>query len=38
MEVCGLDRLPDRMTFDRRFKVLSIDIRSRIDALWVCSS
>ena len=28
-----MDRLPDRRTFDRRFKVISIDIRSRIDAM-----
>ena len=33
MRVCGLDRLPDRRTFDRRFKTISIDIRSRIDAM-----
>ena len=33
MEVCGLDRLPDRRTFDRTFKVISIDIRSRIYAM-----
>ena len=33
MKVCGLDRLPDRRTFDRRFKTISIDIRSRIDAM-----
>jgi len=25
--------LPDRRTFDRRFKTISIDIRSRIDAM-----
>ena len=33
MKSCGLDRLPDRRTFDRRFKIISIDIRSRIDAM-----
>ena len=33
MRACGLDRLPDRGTFDRRFKTISIDIRSRIDAM-----
>ena len=33
MRACGLDRLPDRRTFDRRFKTISIDIRSRIDAM-----
>ena len=33
MRICGLDRLPDRRTFDRRFKTISIDIRSRIDAM-----
>lgn len=33
MRACGLDRLPDRRTFDRRFKVISIDIKSGIDAM-----
>ena len=33
MKSCGLDRFPDRRTFDRRFKTISIDIRSRIDAM-----
>ncbi len=33
MKACGLDRLPDKRTFDRRFKVISIDIRSRIDVM-----
>ncbi len=33
MRACGLDRLPDRRTFDRRFKTISIDIRSKIDAM-----
>ena len=33
MKACGLDRLPDRRTFDRRFKAVSIDIRSRIGAM-----
>ncbi len=33
MKACGLDRLPDRRTFDRRFKAISIDIRSRIGAM-----
>ncbi len=35
MMACGLDRLPDRRTFDRRFKTISIDIRSRIGAMGV---
>ncbi len=35
MKACGLDRLPDRRTFDRRFKTISIDIRSRIGAMGV---
>ena len=35
MKSCGLDRLPDRRTFDRRFKTISIDIRSRIDAMGI---
>jgi len=33
MKACGLDRLPDRRTFDRRFRVISFDIKSRIDAM-----
>ncbi len=33
MKACGLNRLPDRRTFDRRFKAISIDIRSRIDVM-----
>ncbi len=33
MKACGLNRLPDRRTFDRRFKAVSIDIRSRIDVM-----
>lgn len=33
MKGCGLDRLPDRRTFDRRFKVISFDIKTRIDAM-----
>ena len=35
MRACGLDRLPDRRTFDKRFKTISIDIRSRIDVMGV---
>jgi Transposase DDE domain len=30
---CGLDRLPDRRTFDRRFRSISSDVRSRIDRM-----
>lgn len=33
MKACGLDRLPDRRTFDRRFKAISFDIKSRVDAM-----
>lgn len=33
MKACGLDRLPDRRTFDRRFKTISSDIKTRIDAM-----
>lgn len=38
MEACGLDRIPDRRTFDRRLKNISADgsdedLRPRIDAL-----
>jgi hypothetical protein len=33
-EACGgLDRLPDRRTFDRRFRSASPDIGSRIDSM-----
>jgi hypothetical protein len=30
---CGLDRLPDRRTFDRRFRRISSDVRLRIDSM-----
>lgn len=33
MRACGLSRLPDRRTFDRRFKRISPDVRSRIDSM-----
>ena len=33
MKACGLDKLPNRRTFDRRFKTISLDIKSRIDAM-----
>jgi Transposase DDE domain. len=35
MKVCGLDRLPDRRTFDRRFRIISFDIKARIDAMGI---
>ena len=35
MKSCGLDRLPDRRTFDRRSKTISYDIRSRIDTMII---
>ena len=35
MKSCGLDRVSDRRTFDRRFKTISIDIRSRIDTMGI---
>jgi len=35
MRACGLDRLPDRRTFDRRFRTISSDIRARIDAMGI---
>jgi hypothetical protein len=33
MKACGLDKLPDRRTFDRRFKTISLDIRARINIM-----
>ncbi len=33
MRACDLDRLPDRRTLDRRFKSISFDIKSRMDAI-----
>ena len=35
MKSLGLDKLPDRRTFDRKFKVIPIDIRSRIDSMGI---
>jgi hypothetical protein len=39
MKRCGLTRIPDRRTFDRRLKTISIDIKERIaimTRLFVC--
>jgi hypothetical protein len=33
MVACGLDRIPDRRTFDRRFEAESLALRPRIDAM-----
>jgi hypothetical protein len=33
MLACGLDRVPDRRTFDRRFRGVSSDVRSRIESM-----
>lgn len=33
MKACGLDKLPDRRTFDRRFKTISLDIKARINIM-----
>ncbi|HET7344435.1 MAG TPA: transposase, partial [Nitrososphaeraceae archaeon] len=33
MKACGLTRIPDRRTFDRRLKTISIDIKERIIAV-----
>ena len=33
MAACGLDRIPDRSTFDRRFEAESLALRPRIDAM-----
>jgi hypothetical protein len=30
---CGLDRVPDRRTFDGRFDATSLDLGSRIDSM-----
>jgi hypothetical protein len=30
---CGLDRVPDRRTFDRRFRRISPDVKSKIDSM-----
>ena len=30
MKRCGLTQIPDRRTFDRRLKTISIDIKERI--------
>ena len=40
MKKCGLSQIPDRRTFDRRLKTISIDIKQRIaiimTRLFVC--
>jgi hypothetical protein len=39
MKRCGLTQIPDRRTFDRRLKTISIDIKERIaimTSLFVC--
>ena len=39
MKRCGLSQIPDRRTFDRRLKTISIDIKERISVmtcLFVC--
>ena len=33
MAACGLERIPPRRTFDRRFRRVSSDVRSRIDSM-----
>ena len=33
VRACGLHRLPDRRTLDRRFRRISSDVRSRIDSM-----
>ena len=33
MLACGLDRIPDRRTLDRRFRGVSSDVSSRIDSM-----
>jgi len=33
MKACGLNRLPDRRTFDRRFRIISFDMKHMIDAM-----
>ena len=39
MKRCGLTQIPDRRTFDRRLRTISIDIKERIaimTSLFVC--
>ena len=39
MKRCGLTQIPDRRTFDRRLKTISIDIKKRITimtCMFVC--
>jgi hypothetical protein len=33
LRVCGLTKLPDRRTFDRRLKTICIDIKERISSM-----
>jgi hypothetical protein len=33
LRVCGLTKLPDRRTFDRRLKMISLDIKERISSM-----
>jgi Transposase DDE domain len=33
LRVCGLTKLPDRRTFDRRLKTISLDIKERISSM-----
>ena len=36
LKACGLTRLPDRRTFDRRLSMISIDIKEKIVAMRIC--
>jgi len=36
LKACGLTRLPDRRTFDRRLSMISIDIKEKIAAMRIC--
>ena len=36
LKACGLTRLPDGRTFDRRLSMISIDIKEKIAAMRIC--
>jgi hypothetical protein len=36
LKACGLTRLPDRRTFDRRLSMISMDSKEKIAAMRIC--